>query len=422
MGKDLKGKEIGKGIRQNKDGRYEARFTDRFGKRRSIYAKTKIEIKNKLAEKIKEDQDNKSIAKRYTVTQWYEEWMSVYKIPVIRPSTRKYYEGIFTRLVLPELGSMYLEDVRQIHVKALINKLNDKGYQWETQNKTRILLSDLFNVAIENNYILNNPTRGIKLAKNRPKDGRIYLTLEQQADFFECSAGTFYDNLFVVAVNTGLRPGEICCLMQNDINFAKKSIYVTKTLSYQNFSGDDKRMFHIGPPKTETSMRIVPINDACEKALMRQFNLKRLIAARHPNHDEEFKDLLFVTKFNGPICDQIFNDAIARIVNEINLQRDEIEQFPQFSAHTFRHTFATRCIEAGIAPKVLQKYLGHASLQMTMDLYVHVTEEFKQEEIKRLDHLVGSYQKAIPKASDLFADTPTLNPLFEEVIASSKLG
>lgn len=71
-------------------------------------------------------------------------------------------------------------------------------------------------------------------------------------------------------------------------------------------------------------------------------------------------------------------------------RRDEItkagiELFPVFSAHTFRHTFATRCIEAGILPKTVQKYLGHATLQMTMDLYVHVTEEFKQKELEKLD-------------------------------------
>ena len=57
----------------------------------------------------------------------------------------------------------------------------------------------------------------------------------------------------------------------------------------------------------------------------------------------------------------------------------------KFSGHTFRHTFATRCIESGIQPKTLQKYLGHATLQMTMDLYVHVTEDFKREEIKKLN-------------------------------------
>lgn len=76
------------------------------------------------------------------------------------------------------------------------------------------------------------------------------------------------------------------------------------------------------------------------------------------------------------------------IICEINLQRDVTDLFPDFSAHTFRHTFATRCIEAGVMPKTLQKCLGHAALQMTMDLYVHITEDFKHQEIEKLDNVM----------------------------------
>ena len=70
------------------------------------------------------------------------------------------------------------------------------------------------------------------------------------------------------------------------------------------------------------------------------------------------------------------------------MQRDEADQFPLFSSHSFRHTFATRCIEAGINPKTLQAYLGHATLQMTMDLYVHVTDTHKHEEFQKLDKVM----------------------------------
>lgn len=90
-----------------------------------------------------------------------------------------------------------------------------------------------------------------------------------------------------------------------------------------------------------------------------------------------------MTKFNTPICATVYNDAIKRIISEVNLQRDGTERLPVFSAHTF----ATRCIEAGILPKTVQKYLGHANLQMTMDLYVHITEEFKREELKKLEEI-----------------------------------
>ena len=385
MGKDIKGKELGKGIRQNKNGRYEGRYTDRFGNRRSVYGTSKVEVRNKLQVELKENASRENVRRRMTVRQWYREWMDIYKSPVIRPNTKRYYEHVFNTFILPEIGDMYVDEVRQIHVKSMINSLDNNGYQWETQNKVRILVLDLFNIAIENDYALKNPARGVRLSKNKPND-RVVLTVEQQRDFFECAAGTFYNNLFIMAVNTGLRPGEICALEENDLDFDNHMISVTKTLLYQKLDGDEGKEFHIGPPKTESSVRTVPMNGACEKALERQIQLKKILSRKYVQTNE-FGNLLFVTKFNTPICFVVLNEAIKRIVNEINLQRDGTELFPMFSAHTFRHTFATRCIETGILPKTVQKYLGHATLQMTMDLYVHVTEEFKQKELEKLNNV-----------------------------------
>ena len=383
MGKDLKGKELGVGIRQNKNGKYEARFIDRFGKRKSIYANNKVEIRRKYKEAVEADKLCNSVAKRMTLSAWYEEWMNTYKRPAVKPNTIRHYKYIFRNHILPHIGDMYLDEVKQIHIKDLINRLDEKGYQFDVQNKVKVLLLDLFNVAMENDYVLKNPAKGVRVLKSK-KNERIILTKEQQRDFFECSSGTFYDNLFVVAVNSGLRPGEICALTENDIDFEERTISVDKTLFYQKLESDDRKEFHISSPKTKFSVRKVPITLNCEEALGKQIRLKKILSNKWKN-DDEFSDLLFVTSRNTPICSQVLCEAIDRVVNEINLQRDPTEYFPRISAHTFRHVFATRCIENGIQPKTVQKYLGHATLQMTMDLYVHVTDEFAQEEIGKLD-------------------------------------
>lgn len=106
------------------------------------------------------------------------------------------------------------------------------------------------------------------------------------------------------------------------------------------------------------------------------------------NIDEEFQDLLFTTRWNTPINSQIMCDAIKVIVNEINLIKDTIEEMETFSMHCFRHTFATRCFEAGIQPKTVQAYLGHATLQMTMDLYTSVLDDHKQNEMDKLENRI----------------------------------
>lgn len=101
---------------------------------------------------------------------------------------------------------------------------------------------------------------------------------------------------------------------------------------------------------------------------------------------EEFEELLFTTKFNTPLNSQIIIDAIHKIVKTINETRYYIEEIEDFSCHCFRHTFATRCFEAGIQPKTVQKYLGHATLQMTMDLYTSVMPKHLSDEMGKLDN------------------------------------
>ena len=104
--------------------------------------------------------------------------------------------------------------------------------------------------------------------------------------------------------------------------------------------------------------------------------------------EKPFQDLLFTTKYNTPLNAQIVCDAIDKIVNEINLMRDVTEEIEGFSCHCFRHTFATRCFEAGIQPKTVQSYLGHATLQMTMDLYTTVLKEHKMSEMDKLNDIL----------------------------------
>lgn len=391
MGKDLKGKELGKGIRQRKDGKYSGRFEDRFGKRREVYGTTLKEVKNKLALAVADNAKLKNIVEpNMTLDQWYEKWMRVYKAPVIRANSKRHYETVYTKHIKPYLGSRKLTEITKLMVTDTINQVHDKGYQWETLNKMRVLLIDMLNRAMEDDFLVKNPAKGVRLPVNRPQNEPKALTREDQADFFECSAGTFYHNLFMVAINTGLRPGELFALTEKDINLEKNEIKVTKTLLYQKLDGDEQKEFHIDPPKTESSYRTVPINSFCKEALQKQIVLHKLICNNSPYKGKlAFPDLLFTTKFGTPLNSQIYMDAIKKIVDEINLMRDPLDAMEKFSGHTFRHTFATRCFEAGIPPKTVQAYLGHASLQMTMDLYTSVLKKKKVDDMKLLEDTIG---------------------------------
>lgn len=389
MGKDLKGKELGKGIAQRKDGTYQGRYVNRFGDRKSVYGSSVKEVKNKLAQaELNEQKMSNIVDEKIVLDDWFEKWMRVYKEPVVRLSTKTMYDSMYKRLISPAFGKKRLVNITKLMVTDLLNNMAKNGYQYETLNKVKILLIDMLDRAMEDQFLVRNPAKGVRLPKNKPQKESKALSKEDQTDFFECAAGTFYNNMFVVAVNTGLRPGELYALTENDIDLENNVIHVNHTLLYQKLDGDTCKTFHMGPPKTETSVRTVPINIYCRRALEKQIIQRKIVMAKTCRKNLEFPDLLFTTKYGTPLNAELYGAAIDRIVQEVNLTRDSLDLMESFSGHCFRHTFATRCFEAGIAPKTVQAYLGHASLQMTMDLYTDVMEHKKVDDMQLLEKTI----------------------------------
>lgn len=380
MGKDLKGKELGVGITQRKDGLYQGRYKDRFGKYKTIYNKKLGDLRKELAIAVADNQLYTSVRDEIKLDDWFKRWVDVYKKKSVRPNTLREYTHIYNKNISPFFGNRNINSIVKSDIQQLIDKIADDNYKYERQNKIKVILNDMFSRAIEDDLMIRNPTKGVKLRAD--KEFKAFaLTVEQQIEFLEASKGTFYDNLYNVAVNTGLRPGELFALTLDDIHFDEGYIDVNKTLVYQKYLDDECKTFHIEPPKTKQSYRQVPINSECLKYLEKQFELKDIVKHKRPKEQNNY---LFVTSCNTPLNSQIYADSIKTIVKQINLTRSFDDEFPIFSGHTLRHTFATRCFEAGVQPKVVQSYLGHATLKMTMDLYTHVTEERAAVDIERI--------------------------------------
>lgn len=214
--------------------------------------------------------------------------------------------------------------------------------------------------------------------KSGISDAKIFLEQHgsnSQNGCTECpQGGLFY------LIYTGLRPGELTALALDDIDFSRGFIKVTKTLIYQKLEGDEKIQIHVGSPKTDSSIRDVPISNDLLLCLTAQIKQSKNVKQRRGTDNQ----YLFVNPYGRPISPKCYSEAILRIVREINSQRAADEEIPQFHAHTFWHTFATRCLENGISPKTLQSYLGHATLNTTIDKYVHILPEFKKQEMDRV--------------------------------------
>ena len=379
MGKNLKGKELGEGLRQRTDGKYEARFTNRFGKRVSIYAGTLKEVKEALRAQQVKEYSKTSIKQNMTVEEWYLRWLDTYKKCTLRQDSILNYKNVWRKSIQPFIGHLKLSDVSKSVVMNCINEAQKVGYSWERQNKIRVMLSDMFDRAIEDDLLQKNPCKGIKIYGKKSLESE-YLTKEEQEEFFDACSGTFYENAFRVQVNTGLRPGELFGLKPEDIDFSQMVIHVRRTLVYQQYEDDDCKTFHEEEPKTKQSKRDVPINSICEKYLRRQLKQKMVVSNKRTAKAQT--SYLFTTKYNTPINSQIYSDAIHKIIIEMNSMRPYEDQLKMFSGHCFRHTFATRCFEAGIEAKTVQTYLGHASIKMTLDLYTHVTQDKCKDSIE----------------------------------------
>lgn len=419
MGKDLDGRELGQGILQKKNGIYEARYVDRFGKRKSVSGRNLKDVKRRFNEKVYENQQEINIKESIKLDDWYKKWMNYYKYDSIRDNTKRHYNHVYHKHISPRLGKLKIQEITQLHIRELIKKLDKDGYKYETKNKVRVLLIDMFNKAMVDEFVRKNPAKGISVKRDEEKDIKV-LSLEEQSTFFDCCKGTFYDNLFIVAVSAGMRLGELAALRWEDIDFENQVIHVRRTLVYQKYDEDECKTFHFELPKTKTSFRDIPMNNQSQMALKKQYMQKKVIEDKAPiekRPEEQFRDLLFTTKFNTPLNSQIVCDAIKRIVDEINTTRDIIDEMELFSAHAFRHTFATRCFEAGIKPKTVQKYLGHASLQTTMDLYTEVLKEYQAEEMDKLNDIL----ERIGSSGDEFAEAK-YNKTLEKSVNSVRNG
>ncbi|MBD5485736.1 MAG: tyrosine-type recombinase/integrase [Lachnospiraceae bacterium] len=390
MGKDLKGKELGVGLNQRKDGRYQARFTKSNGQRSE---KNFVKI-TEAREWLNKQRylDSITTTGDMTVDEWYNFWIENYKEGIVKDNTTRNYKQRYEYNIKKEIGGIKLQDVKQLHCQKILNNMFSSGrYSNGTMELTQITLHALFKGAVENDYLQKNPAENLKL-KHRDNDSeeRRVLTREEQKIFKEYSQNTLYNNAYCLVLETGLRAGEIGGLQWNDIDFDKKVIYVQRTILQDAQKGG----FYFGEPKTKKSKRKIPLTNEAISILNNQKLMQSKLKMRSKNWNNDWDGLVFTTINGNPVGSSTFRSMMIRIVKNINFDRqcnvgsDDYEEFEHCYMHSLRHTFATRCIENGIQPKTLQKILGHSTLSTTMDLYVHVTDDQIFSEMNKMNNVI----------------------------------
>ena len=387
MGKNLKGKECGKGICQRKDGLYSARFLDRFGNRKVRYFGSVVEAKNWLEDARYEDKHADTVMitdPEMTVEDWFDFWIGNI-VSDLAPNTIRNYRERYEHNIRPVIGKLKITDVKPMHCKLVFNRMNET-YAGGTIRQTYITMGTMCRAAVDNDILTRHPMDGVKYTKPvKAADDIKYFTVDEQNAFLEAAKSSHNYHQFALILETGLRVGEVIGLTWDCIDWEKCTLTVNKTLEFRH----KQKEWRAGPPKTAHSYRTIPLTDRAA-ALLREVKAMKETRKESPVLDTvldymdrrsgkvlqlKLRDLVFINYRTGkPIKNSSYDTHLYKLCDKAGVKR--------VCVHALRHTYATRAIESGMQPKILQKLLGHASIKTTMDRYVHVTDESMEDAVR----------------------------------------
>ena len=254
-------------------------------------------------------------------------------------------------------------------------------------------------MAVRDGIIRNNPADGLMKELKRSsiwrKGERHPLSIEESSAFLNyVEASPIYNHwltLFVVFFGTGMRVSEVCGLRWEDIDFDRNEINVDHTIVYRKYPGEETGNLHVSTTKSEKGNRIIPMVGEVKEALQAEYEHQQKVGF-HTAEVEGMKGFIFCSRYGRPYHQAPINKAIQRIVRDYNTEetgRAEAENrepflLPHFSCHHIRHTFATRLCENESNMKAIQKIMGHADIETTLNVYAEATKATKQ---KAMDNL-----------------------------------
>lgn len=388
-----KERRLPKGISKRADGRYQGRFTFQ-GERFTLYDRDIKALQKKMADaKYEMEHGIYMNAQHMTLNTFFETWVSEIKENTVKANTISVYMEIYKIHIAPALGKLQVSSINKLMVQRLLNNMSKNGLSANTLAKTKAILYSIFKEAMENRMISYNPCENITI--RRDKTERRVLSWQEQQIFLEAIRGSRYEMLCILGLSTGLRIGELSGLRWSDINFEEKTLTVERTYIYLHDVKNHRMKDEFHSPKTKNSCRTIRLLDSVLLLLnqhKQQQDKEKAAAGDSWCPVEGGEDLVFTTKNGSPVRGLNVAETLNNYVKKIN-KREEILAtkehrepvlFERITPHTLRHTFATRAFESGIPPKVVQQILGHSSLEMTMDLYTHVTEDVQSKEIQKL--------------------------------------
>lgn len=339
--------------KRRKDGRYQG-YAVREGKKYFFYGKTYEELIRKISKFVQEGEieRRKLVETSPKFGEYIRKWIENYKKPNLKPSS---FQSL-TAALRPALEAFENKKLRLItsdEIQELLVGMKAK----RMRDMCKIYLNEAFQKAVDKGELKRNPCAAVEIKKHR-SEHKNALTVDEQELFCAAVAGTEYELLCLFLLATGLRIGEALALLRSDFDFEKHTVTVSKNVVY--IKGE---RIEQDTPKSEAGNRTVPVPvHLCERLRDVQ------------------TDLIF------PYHAEAVRSFMKRLRKAIDVD---------VTPHILRHTYATRLSEAGVPPKIKQYLMGHASLEMTENVYTDAQKRY----IDSVSDLVRSVFN--PKNGDL---------------------
>lgn len=365
----------GENIRKRKDGRWEGRYSVRdphtgCSQVRSVYARSYGEVKEKL---YKARQSVKSISKKQSKSSKVcfhmaaEEWLSVI-CSEKKHSTYVKYRAVYKKYIQEKVGGVLFSELDSEALAGIFQMEEQKFLSNSLQNSISCVINQILDYAVSQHY-----SSAINYSRpRRRKEPRLteVLNLSEQTRLFHY----LYDEMdiyklgIIVCISTGLRLGEICSLKWDDIDFADKTMCVNTTVQRMSIEGKGTRTALLeGEPKSIFSKREIPLSDDLAKML----------------HDYRTGAGEYVINKNKPMEPRTYQNKFHKYLQFAGIKKTNF--------HTLRHTFATNCVNGGVDIKSLSEILGHSDVKITLNRYIHPTEEVKRKYMNALSAIYGQF-------------------------------